>query len=82
MTAETQDINIRSIFVKKKIGTISNPSMVEIRETLKSLKNNKGAGIDGIPYEFFKFGGEWAVRALFELYKQVWVEEVVPAKWN
>ena len=30
----------------------------------------------------FKFGGEWAVRALFELYKQVWVEEVVPAKWN
>ena len=61
---------------------ISNPSMVEIRETLKSLKNNKGAGIDGIPYEFFKFGGEWAVRALFELYKQVWVEEVVPAKWN
>ena len=58
------------------------PSLTEIREVLKKLKNNKGVGQDGIPYEFFKFGGEWVVRALGILYSKVWEEEVVPGKWN
>ena len=49
---------------------------------MKKLENNKGVGQDGIPYEFFKFGGEWVVRALGILYSKVWEEEVVPGKWN
>ena len=32
------------------------PDIGEIRSTLKELKDNKGVGMDGIPYEFFKKG--------------------------
>ena len=64
-----------------EMGSCS-PSMIEIRETLKKLKNNKGVGLDGISYEFYKNGGVWMVRALHILYMKVWDEEVVPLKWN
>ena len=32
------------------------PGRSEIRATLKELKENKGVGMDGIPYEFYKHG--------------------------
>ena len=54
----------------------------EITECLKKVKNDKAAGIDGIPYEFYKNGGEWMIERLYELFKEIWKEEKVPAKWN
>ena len=61
---------------------ISSSSIEEIRKTVKKLRDNKGVGQDGIPYEFYKFGGELVVRALAILFSKVWEEERVPGKWN
>ena len=58
------------------------PSIEEIKKALKKLKNNKGVGMDGVPYEFFKNGGDWMVKALYDVYKRVWEDECVPTKWN
>lgn len=58
------------------------PTYNEIREVIKGLKNGKGVGVDGVPYEFFKFGGEWIVEALYDLFKRVWEDECIPLKWN
>ena len=61
---------------------MNRPSREEIREVTKGLKNEKGVGFDGIPYEFFKYGGTWAVEALYRLFGAVWETETIPGKWN
>ena len=55
---------------------------IEIERVLKGLKNNKATGMDGIPYEFYKHGGERIVDMLWNLFREVWREERVPQKWN
>ena len=57
-------------------------SKEEIRKYIKSLKNNKAAGYDQIPYEMLKNGGEWVIEHLFKLFKLVWVTEKVPDAWK
>ena len=75
--------NIELIAIRREIYLETGPpSMNEIREVVKGLKDNKGVGMDGIPYEFYKFGGIWVIRALWELYKEVWESETIPGKWN
>ena len=61
---------------------LSNLTLTEIDRTLGNLKNNNGVGLDGIPCEFFKFGGERVRKVLYDLYLEVCEEELVPAKWN
>ena len=57
-------------------------SIVEIREYVKKLKKNKSPGIDEIPYEMYKNGGEWVVASLYELFKGIWWEEKTSSAWN
>ena len=54
----------------------------EVEEVLKHLKYGKAAGIDDVPYEMFKNGGETVVGMLLKLYNKVWSEEKVPCNWN
>ena len=58
------------------------PSIEEIRSTLKVLKDNKGVGMDGIPYEMYKKGGVWIEEALLRLFGDIWENECKPGKWN
>ena len=55
---------------------------IEIECVLKGLKNGKATGMDGIPYEFYKHGGERIVDMLWNLFREVWREERVLQKWN
>ena len=61
---------------------IERPSKEEIREVLDKLKNNKGVGFDGIPYEFYKKGGQWVIEELYKIFGVVWDSEEIPVKWN
>ena len=54
----------------------------EVQKVLKHLKNGKAAGMDGLPYEMFKCGGENLVGMLVMLYNAVLHNERVPCKWN
>ena len=54
----------------------------EIKGYLGKLKNEKAAGLDTIPYEMYKYGGEWVVENLYRLYEQIWREKRVPSGWN
>ena len=58
------------------------PSKEEIEEVLENLKNNKGVGFDGIPYEFYKKGGQWVVNELYKIFGIIWENEDIPIKWN
>ena len=49
----------------------------EVREAVRSLKNHKAVGADGIPVEVYKVSNP-AFKMLFELLSQTWREEAVP----
>ena len=58
------------------------PSMEELTNSLSHLKNNKSPGVDGIPSEILKHGGEVLRLRLFELVGRIWEREGVPQQWK
>ena len=68
----TTDLKIRT-------GPISK---AEIRKSIKKIKNGKAAGVDNIPPEALKIGGEVTVDALHSLLLKIWNIEAIPSEWN
>ncbi|XP_061142364.1 uncharacterized protein LOC133159416, partial [Syngnathus typhle] len=56
------------------------PTLVEVQDAIRSLKNNKASGPDGIPAEVLKEGGLELQRHLHSLFLKVWEKEVLPSK--
>ena len=75
------DRNKREFELKIETRSLSSLDSViqrtEIERVLKGPKNGKDTGMDGIPYEFYKHGGERIVDMLWSLFKEVWREERV-----
>ena len=51
------------------------PSHNEVRVAIQRLKNNKVAGPDALPTEFFKAGGDELVRSMHQFICRIWLEE-------
>ena len=58
------------------------PSRVEIVEAIKTMKNKKAAGMDGIKVELLKEGLESIIEKLEELYGMIWEREEIPEDWK
>ena len=58
------------------------PSFDETVQAIRSLKNNKSPGPDGIPSELIKEGGQPLHQHLHNLIKTVWHQEQIPAEWR
>ena len=56
-------------------------SVEEVWAAVKSLKNHKAVGADGIPIEVYKLSAP-AFRLLYELLERVWREETVPEEFG
>ena len=57
----------------------------QISETAKAiriLKNNKAAGLDEIPAELPKQGGEPVAEVLTELFNHIWRAKEIPEEWR
>ena len=54
----------------------------EVEKAVKDLKNNKASGVDGIPAEVMKAGGESLVAMFHELCQKIWKSTVIPAEWT
>ena len=61
---------------------VPEPSMEEVNQAVKSLKNNKAPGEDGINAELFKYGGEVLKTKLLHLLKLIWKQEKKPQDWG
>ena len=65
------------------LGICSGPLILtEVKEALKTLKNGKAAGNDGISPELLKYGRSALAEPIFELLSRVWDEEKVPSEWS
>ncbi|KAL5251712.1 hypothetical protein ACHWQZ_G014757 [Mnemiopsis leidyi] len=58
------------------------PTMLEIEEALKKLKNYKSNGLDEISNEQLKHGAPGIVPWLRDLFDSVWKNEEVPSDWR
>lgn len=54
----------------------------EIREAIRSLKDGKAAGCDGIPGEVWKYGGEEMMEWGWHFCNRVWKGEGWPEGWK
>jgi hypothetical protein len=54
----------------------------QLEQSLKSMKNRKAAGPDGLNSEFFKHGGTVLSNRLLKLINKFWRERSVPEEWG
>jgi len=58
------------------------PSKAEIVKAIKTMKNGKAAGPDGIPPEALKADPAMSAEMLQPLLQKIWEQEHVPADWR
>ena len=49
---------------------------------MKSLRNRKASGSDGIAGELIKYGGNEMIMMLKELFQLIWDSEYIPERWG
>ena len=76
---EVLDVRLGCVSLERKDAMISRE---EVERCVKRQKNGKAAGLDDLPYELYKNGGEVMIDRLTELFNCVWEKERVPRKWN
>jgi len=54
----------------------------EVAAAVKKLKDNKSPGVDEIPAELIKAGGEDMISALHQLLNCIWEKEQWPTEWT
>ena len=58
------------------------PDRIDIRMAIEALKNGKAPGMDNIPAELIKAGGEPMERAIYSLITLIWKRERMPTEWQ
>ncbi|KAL0271345.1 UNVERIFIED_CONTAM: hypothetical protein PYX00_008462 [Menopon gallinae] len=61
---------------------MTEPSIEEIRSTIKQLKNNKAPGENAIVAELLKAGGLSLETEIHRLITTIWKTEKIPERWN
>ena len=54
----------------------------EAAEAVRSLKTEKSPGVDNIPSELLKNGGEAATSVLTAIYQKIWATKEWPKEWT
>jgi len=61
---------------------INDVFMHEVKKAINSLKNWKAPGINGIPAELIKYGGDVLHQTIYELCQKIWKNEQLLEEWN
>ena len=58
------------------------PTIDEVRTAIKRLKNNKSAGLDNVPAELYKCGGDKVADQIHQIVVKIWTQESWVSQWN
>ena len=74
---------IASIPQRPEIPQLSlEPCLKEVQDAIKQMSSDKAPGMDGLPPEIFKYGGEKLVQKMLELFKSIWKAGKVPQEYK
>lgn len=59
---------------------VEEPTIEEVSQAIKQLKNNKASGPDNIAAELLKHGGPELAKALHQIVVKIWRDEQLPAE--
>ena len=62
-------------------GKMTDPTINEIKFTIKEVNTGKAPGLDGIPVELLHFGGDNVVIKILALIIAVWNGDPTPQDW-
>ena len=79
--AEPGDGMVTDLAVPAPDDTFPAPDLQEVKAEIGRLKNNKAAGIDQLPAELLKHGGETLATALYWAITKIWEGEILPEEW-
>ena len=54
----------------------------EVKQGIKSLKNNKSTDPDQLKNEFIKYGGGELTKSLSQTFNKIFEKETIPISWN
>jgi len=54
----------------------------DVKKAMRSLRNYKATGTDGIHTELIKCRGNKLLNIIYELVRQIWEEERMPEEWK
>nr|CAI5822590.1 unnamed protein product [Callosobruchus analis] len=79
-----QNNEIRDAVTTNNITDIdtSEPTREEVKEAVKSLRNDNSPGVDDIPLELWKADIDKTFDLILPLIKNIWVQEVLPTECN
>jgi Reverse transcriptase (RNA-dependent DNA polymerase) len=80
-TADSEGGTVTNLGARAEDDRFPAPDLQEVEEEIGRLKNNKSAGVDQLPSELLKYGGEPLGRALHWVITKIWEEEVLPEEW-
>ena len=61
---------------------VEEPTPGDVQRAIRALKNNKTPGIDNIPAELLKYGGETLECEIYEIIQLIWRHEEMPGAWD
>ena len=61
---------------------IDPPTEEEIKQAMKTLKNGKAAGVDGVTAEMLRAEEAMTPRLLAEMFQKIWEDESAPDTWK
>ena len=77
-----RDPNVNDTFIETVYEDEPEVLESEIKDALRHISNRKAAGIDDIPIELLKAGGEEAVKVLTNMCNCVWKKKEWPSDWK
>ena len=80
--AEHQDGRRNDFIGTADEGEVPTPTVSEVKDAIKQLKNNKAAGKDGIAAELIKMGPDRLATCLHRLIVRIWDTEQLPEEWK
>ena len=73
---------LRNRFTCAEDEDVEDILLSEVEKAVKTLKDKKSPGIDGIPAEVIKAGGERLIKDVHRLCNMIWHEEQWPEEWT